>query len=141
MAKSVNSVQLLGNIGSDPEVRTTQSGNKVANFSLATNESRKSGDGWEDFTEWHWVVMFGKQAEILEKYTKKGDKIHVTGRLSTRKWQDKNGNDKYTTEIIANDLVFCGGGSAGGGQQGGSSQPERQYSAPPSQISDDDIPF
>lgn len=101
MSGSMNKVILVGNLGRDPEIRATQSGDKVANLNIATSESYRDRDGnRQTKTEWHRVVMFGKLAEIAEKYLNKGSKILVEGKLQTRKWQDAQGNDKYTTEIV-----------------------------------------
>jgi single-strand DNA-binding protein len=102
MAGSVNRVILLGNLGKDPEVRSMQNGGKVANLSLATSETWKDKSTGEkkEKTEWHRVVIFGNLAEIAERYLKKGSKVYVSGALQTRKWQDKDGNDKYSTEVV-----------------------------------------
>ncbi|RKQ95874.1 single-strand binding protein [Kushneria sinocarnis] len=131
MARGVNKVILIGNLGQDPEVRYLPSGNPVCNLRLATTDSwtdRQSGQRQER-TEWHSVVMFNKLAEIAQQYVKKGSRIYVEGRLQTRKWQGQDGQDRYTTEIVANDMQmldtrggdggnFSGGGGYGG-QQGG----------------------
>ena len=111
MARGVNKVTLIGNLGNDPEVRYGASGNAVANVSLATTESWRDKDSGEqqEKTEWHRVVFFGKLAEIVAEYLKKGRQIYVEGRLQTNKWQDKEGNDRYTTEVIARELLMLGG--------------------------------
>jgi len=123
MAGSVNKVILIGNLGRDPEVRTMQNGGKVANLSLATSESwrdKASGERKER-TEWHRVVIFGNLAEIAEKYLKKGSKVYVCGSLQTRKWQDKDGQDRYSTEVVVQGyggeltMLDGRGGSGGGG--------------------------
>lgn len=151
MARGVNKVILIGNLGSDPEVRYMPSGGGVANISLATSETwkdKQSGEPQEK-TEWHRVVFFGRLGEIAGEYLKKGSKIYVEGRLQTRKWQDNNGNDRYTTEIIGNEMQMLDGrGSAGAGnfQDSGS---EQQAGAPAQSAPanagmeqfDDDIPF
>ena len=99
----LNKVTLIGNLGRDPEIRHFEGGSKVTKFSLATNESYKDKMGeWQTITEWHEIVCWGNQAERAERQLKKGNLIYVEGRISTRKWQDKEGNDRYTTEIIAN---------------------------------------
>ena len=117
MAKgTVNKVILLGRLGANPEVRTTQTGMKVANLSLATND----GMGDKITTEWHRVVVFGKSAEIIEKYTSKGSQLYIEGRLQTRKWQDRNGNTQYSTDIIANSFQFINGGNMSNNQQNSS---------------------
>ena len=102
MSGSVNKVILVGNLGRDPEVRSTQNGSKVANLSIATSErwkDRNTGEQREK-TEWHRVVIFGNLADIAERYLKKGSKVYVCGQLQTRKWQDNSGQDKYTTEVV-----------------------------------------
>lgn len=103
---SVNKVILVGNLGQDPESKTTGGGTAVASLSLATSERRKSGDKWEEATEWHKVVSFGKVAENAARFLKKGSKVYVEGKLRTRKWQDKNGQDRYTTEVVADTIQF-----------------------------------
>ena len=109
MSKSVNEVRILGHLGQDPDIRATQSGTTVANLSVATSERRKDASGnWEDHTEWHRLVAFGKTADAIGTYCRKGDRIHVSGRLQTRKWQDQSGTDRYSTEIIIDDAVFLG---------------------------------
>ena len=103
MAGSVNKVILLGNLGKDPDIRSTQSGSKLASFSIATSKrwKDKQTQEYKDKTEWHKVVVFGEGlVDIIDKYVKKGSKIYIEGELQTRKWQDQNGNDRYTTEVI-----------------------------------------
>ena len=120
MARGINKVILVGNLGNDPDVRYTQSGAAVANVSIATSESWKDKTTGEqqDRTEWHRVVFFGRLAEIVSEYLKKGSQIYVEGRLQTRKWQDKEGIDRYTTEIVANEMQMLGGRGGGGGGGG-----------------------
>ncbi len=123
MARGLNKVMLIGNLGADPEVRYTAGGSAVANIRLATAEAwrdRESGEQQER-TEWHRVVFFGKLAEIVEQYVKKGSQLYVEGRIQTRKWQDKEGNERFSTEIVASDMQMLGGrgGSGGGGGGGG----------------------
>ena len=123
MAKSVNKVILVGNLGKDPEVKFTPSGTAVAKFSLATNERYKDKAGeWQDRTEWHNIVAWQRLAEIVGEYVKKGNKIYIEGRLQTSSWDDKEtGQKKYKTEIIANELVLLGGrgeGDSEGGNRG-----------------------
>ncbi|WP_108447055.1 single-stranded DNA-binding protein [Halomonas denitrificans] len=143
MARGVNKVILIGNLGQDPEVRFTPSGTAVANLNLATTDTwmdRQSGQRQER-TEWHRVVMFNKLAEIAQQYLKKGSKLYIEGRLQTRKWQDQNGQDKYSTEIVANDMQMLDGrgdggqgGGFGGGQPGGGRPPQGgQYGGQPPQ--------
>ena len=111
MANGVNKVVLIGNLGQDPEVRYMPNGNAVANVTLATSESWKDKNTGEkqERTEWHRVVFFRRQAEVIGEYLKKGSKIYVEGKLQTRKWQDQNGNDRYTTEIVAQDFQMLDG--------------------------------
>jgi single-strand DNA-binding protein len=107
---SVNKVILLGNLGKDPELRFTPQQMAVARFSIATNERKKDPSGtWSDHTEWHNVVVFGKSAENCSKFLKKGRQAYVEGRIRTNKWQDKEGKDRYTTEILADTVQFIGG--------------------------------
>ena len=118
MAKSVNKVILVGNLGKDPEVKFTPSGVPVAKFSLATNERYKDKGGeWQDRTEWHNIVAWQRLAEIVGEYVKKGSKIYIEGRLQTSSWEDKqSGEKKYRTEVVASDLVLLGGRGEGGGE-------------------------
>ena len=119
MAKGVNKVILVGNLGRDPEVRYTQSGNAVCNLNIAVTERRKDGEGWKDHTEWVRVVSFGRTAENAGQFLSKGRQVYVEGRLQTRQYKDKEGNDRYSTEVVANELIFLQGGSGGGGGGGG----------------------
>jgi len=155
MAKSVNKVILIGNLGKDPEVKYTPGGVAVAKFSLATNERFKDKSGeWQDRTEWHNIVAWQRLAEIAGEYLKKGRTVYIEGRLQTSSWDDKEtGQKKYKTEIVAHDLVLLGGREAG--EEGGRTRsasagfdqrvPEpagAPASAPQSgEITDDDIPF
>ena len=146
MARGVNKVILIGNLGNDPDVRYTAGGAAVANISLATAESWRDKDSGEmqERTEWHRVVFFGRLAEIVNEYLKKGSQIYVEGRLQTRKWQDKEGNDKYTTEIVANEMQMLGGRGGGGGSQNQEPPAAKTSGAPPKKVNDDfddDIPF
>ena len=116
---SVNKVILIGNLGKDPETRYLPSGDAVTNFSIATSEKWKSKSGeQQEHTEWHRISMFGKVAEIAGEYLKKGSPVYVEGRIRTRKWQDKEGQDKYTTEIVADRMQLLGsrGGGSGGSE-------------------------
>jgi len=123
MARGINKVILIGNLGADPETRAMPSGMTVANIRVATSENwkdKQSGENKER-TEWHNVAMFGRLGEIAGEYLKKGSKVYIEGSLRTRKWQDKSGNDRYTTEIIANEMQMLdsrGGGGMGGGGGG-----------------------
>lgn len=171
MARGINKVILVGNLGKDPEVRYMPSGGAVANVTIATSENWRDKDGnQQERTEWHNVVFYNKLAEIAGEYLRKGSQVYVEGSLRTRKWQDKNGQDRYTTEIIANEMQMLGGRSGGGnppaaggydsgdsfggGGYSRSSQPSqsapRQSQPAPAQNSgfdnsfpdlDDDIPF
>ena len=161
MARGVNKVILLGNLGADPETRYTASGSAVTNIRLATTDSwrdRQSGEQQER-TEWHRVVFFSRLAEVAAEYLRKGRQCYIEGRIQTRKWQGQDGQDRYTTEIVASDLQLLGGrGADGGGAppsrrreedsgsawpgggQGGSAPAAPASSGPPDDF-DDDIPF
>ncbi len=170
MAKGVNKVFLLGNVGKDPEIRATQGGMTIASFTLATADRQKGQDGqWTDKTEWHNLVAFQRTAEIVRDYVKKGSQIFVEGKIQTRSWDDKeSGAKKYRTEILVNELSLLGGrgdaagsgassssysgsssyarsGSGGGGNSAGSTSYDRQPASAPDYgdtgITDDDIPF
>ena len=155
MARGVNKVILIGNLGSDPEVKYTPNGAPVANFSLATNESWNDKDGQrQERTEWHRLVLWSKLAEIAQQYLKKGAKIYVEGKLQTRSWDDQSGQKRYMTEVVVNDMQMLdsrgeGGGSgdrdagysdrpAGGQNVGPAAQPD---APPPPGGDDDDLPF
>ena len=157
MARGVNKVILVGNLGKDPDMKYTASGAAIANITVATSESwtdKQSGDKKEK-TEWHRVVFFRRLAEIAGEYLRKGSQVYIEGKLQTRKWQDQNGNDRYTTEVVGNEMQMLGsrggdGGGGGGGQpQGGgggfrSNQPAQESSSQPAGdggFNDDDIPF
>ena len=154
MARGINKVIIVGNLGGDPETRYMPSGSAVTNLTVATNESWKDKQTGEqkDRTEWHKVAMFNRLAEIAAEYLRKGSQVYIEGKLRTRKWQDKNGQDRWTTEIIADEMQMLGGrGGAGGGAGGGggsapmsSGQDSGPPSAPPQtgpDDFDDDIPF
>ena len=129
MARGVNKVILIGNLGKDPEVRYMPNGNAVANITLATSESWKdktSGEQQEK-TEWHRVVMFRRLGEIAGEYLKKGSKVYIEGKLQTRKWQDSSGNDRYTTEIVADQMQML---DSRGGEGGFAPAESAQKSAP-----------
>ena len=141
----LNKAMIIGNLGADPEVRYTKSGEPVANLSVATNEkwTDKSGQKQER-TEWHKVTVWGKQAESCEKYLTKGRRVYVEGRIQTRDWEDKDGNKRYTTEIVAHTVTFLGGESAGGGGGRPARSPQGQPQEDPfadNSFDDDDIPF
>jgi len=156
----VNKVILIGNLGADPESRTTNSGMAVTNLRLATTTRHKNQEGeWTDQTEWHRVVCFGRTAENTARFLRKGRQVFVEGRIRTNKWQDRDGNTRYTTEVIANEVRFLGsrdGAGAGAGAGGGGSQGGGEYRSAPSNAgyndsyggggssndgADDDIPF
>ena len=158
MAKSVNKVILLGNVGKDPEIRSTGGGTMVANFTLATSDRQKDAQGnWQDRTEWHNLVAFQRTAEIVRDYVKKGTKLYVEGKIQTRSWDDKeSGQKRYRTEIIVNDLSLLSGrdDSGGGGgysRSSASSSSTASFGQRPAaghddyaqntEISDEDIPF
>ncbi len=119
---SLNKAILIGNLGKDPEVRAIASGAKVANFSIATTESYTGKDGNKvDKTEWHNIVMWRGLAEVAEKYLRKGSQVYIEGRLQTRSWDDQNGQKRYTTEIVADNMVMLGRPGQGGGRSEGAS--------------------
>jgi single-strand DNA-binding protein len=121
MARGINKVILVGNLGADPETRAMPSGTTVANLRIATSESwrdKQSGEQQER-TEWHRVALFGRLGEIAAEYLKKGSQVYIEGSLRTRKWQDKQGNERYSTEIVANEMQMLGSGRGGGGGGGG----------------------
>jgi single-strand DNA-binding protein len=162
MAKSVNKVFLLGNVGKDPEIRSTPSGVMVANLTLATSDRQKDAQGnWQDRTEWHNLKAFNRTAEIVRDYVKKGSKLYIEGKITTNSWDDKeSGQKRYKTEILVNELVLLSGREEGAGGQGGYSRAASSSSSAASfdqrtpaaagghddyaqsaEISDDDIPF
>lgn len=151
MAYSMNKVLILGNLGQDPETRYTPNGNEpVVNLSIATSErwkDRQTGD-MQERTEWHRVVFFGKAGQVIADHCRKGEKIQVEGQLRTRKWQDRDGKDRWTTEIIGRDFILLGGNRETGdsgypARQTQARQPARQQSEPEpaADFYDDDIPF
>ncbi len=149
MARGINKVILVGHLGRDPEVRYAPSGQAIANVTIATSEQWKDKNTGEkqERTEWHRVVFFSRLAEIVGEYLKKGAQVYVEGRLQTRKWQDKDGNDRYTTEIVANDMQMLGGRGGAGGpsaedyNQEPASAPQPAASNAGGGDFDDDIPF
>jgi single-strand DNA-binding protein len=151
MARGVNKVIIVGNLGSDPDTKYMPSGSALTNLSVATTDSWKDKQTGEkvEKTEWHRVVMFDRLAEIAGEYLRKGSQVYIEGQLQTRKWQDKEGNDRYSTEIRARDLQMLGGrgGESGGGSfQGGGGQrapqtPQAAAAPRPEPEFDDDIPF
>ncbi len=152
MARGINKVILVGNLGADPESRYTASGSAVTNIRVATSESwrdKQSGEQQER-TEWHRVVFFGRLAEIAQEYLRKGSQVYIEGSLRTNKWQAQDGQDRYTTEVIANEMQMLGGRGDGGGMsraprsesapQRSEREPVRESTAPADDF-DDDIPF
>ena len=159
MARGINKVILVGNLGADPDTRYMPSGKAVTNIRIATSESwkdKQTGDQQER-TEWHSIVMYDRLGEIAAEYLRKGSQVYIEGKLRTRKWQDKEGKDRYTTEVIANEMQMLGGRGGGGGGGGSSGSggggdvrparspatDERSAAPPPAQEGefDDDIPF
>jgi len=160
MARGVNKVILVGNLGQDPETRSMPSGMTVTNIRIATSESwkDKASGAQQERTEWHSIALFGRLGEIAAEYLRKGSQVFIEGKLRTRKWQDKQGNDRYTTEIIADNMQMLGakgggggggGGGMAGGERGGSGAPapsRDEYDQSPAPAGgkedfDDDIPF
>ncbi len=159
MARGINKVILVGNLGAAPESRTTNNGSTVCNIRIATSESwrdKATGENQER-TEWHNVVFFGRLGEIAAQYLRKGSQVYVEGSLRTRKWQGQDGQDRYTTEIVANEMQMLGGRGVGGGSPGGGFQGERSVGGqsepaqrpqapaaaqpPAANYEDDDLPF
>ncbi len=144
MARGINKVIIVGNLGNDPDTRYMPSGTAVTNLSVATSRSWKDKQSGEqkEHTEWHKVAMFDRLAEIAAEYLRKSSQVYIEGRLQTRKWQDKNGNDRWTTEIVANEMQMLGGRAGSGAPAMNDAPPP---SAPPpksgSDDFDDDIPF
>ncbi len=136
----VNKVILIGNLGADPEMRFTQSGTAVANFRMATSERFKDQSGeWQERTEWHRVVFFGRTAEVCGEYLTKGRPVYVEGRLQTRSWDDKDGNSRYSNEVVGLEMKMLGQRGDGGSPR---PKPSRPASPPePQDDFEDDIPF
>ncbi len=146
MAYSVNKVTILGNIGQDPEVKYLPGGSAVCSLSVATSEkwTDKTTGERKDKTEWHRVVFWGKSGEIIGEFSRKGSKIYIEGKLATRKWQDQNGQDRYTTEIIGGDFVLLDGGQQQAGQSHSAApvaQDKPEPGRPAGADFEDDIPF
>ncbi len=152
-SRGLNKVMLIGNLGADPDIRYSASGSAIANVSIATTDSWRDKNTGEqqDRTEWHRVVFFGKLAEIVQQYLKKGATIYVEGRLQTRKWQGKDGQDRYTTEVVAAEMTMLGGrtsnaggdyaGAPIGGGQAPAPQAQQAPAAAAEPFDDNDIPF
>ena len=146
MSRGVNKVILVGNLGQKPDMKYTQSNTAVANLSLATSESWKDKDSGDlkTKTEWHRVVYFGKLAEIAEHYLDKGSKVYVEGKLQTRKWQDQAGNDRYTTEVLGQELTMLdsrGDSSGSSFENNNSGMSEEDVNQDNGEFSEEDIPF
>jgi len=156
MTNGINKVFLLGNLGQDPDVRYTTGGNPVANMSLATGEGYKDKESgqWQERTEWHRIVLFGRMAEIADQYLKKGSRVHIEGKLQTRKWQDRDGNDRFTTEVVANNMIMLGekegqgsgyansrGETDTGRRDGRTQQQQYPHQKQQEEFIDSDIPF
>ena len=150
MARGLNKVLLIGNLGADPEIKYAPSGTAIANLRIATTESRKNNEGdWEDKTEWHRVVFFGRQAEVCKDYLSKGSKIYLEGRLQTRSWDDQNGQKHYATEVIGATFIMLD--SKGQDTSRGSATPPGKTAPKPDSMpelseadypeQDDDLPF
>lgn len=135
----VNKVILIGNLGADPEVRYSQNGTAVANFRVATTETWKKEGEKEELTEWHRVVTFGSLAEICGKYLSKGSKVYIEGRIQTRKWEDRDGNPRYTTEIVAREMKMLS--PRGAGDEGQSAYRDEEPPLPDVPKMEDDVPF
>jgi single-strand DNA-binding protein len=152
MSRSLNKVMLIGNVGNDPEIRSTSSGARVGKVSLATNRSWQGRDGQtQEKTEWHRLTFFGRLADIVEQYVKKGDRLYVEGRVEYSQTQDDQGNVRYWTDIVVNEMVMLGGGpggagddfggGGGGGSFGGGSSSGESGGGTPLSEPDDDLPF
>ncbi len=156
MARGVNKAIIVGTLGKDPEVRYTAGGSAIVNVSVATNESWKDKTTGENVekTEWHRIVIFGKLAEIAAQYLKKGQQVYFEGKIQTRKWQDQGGQDRYSTEIVANEMQMLGGRPDASGGTASFNKPQQQqqqaapapaqssqFDAPPADDGFDDIPF
>ncbi|MBD3425347.1 MAG: single-stranded DNA-binding protein [Candidatus Latescibacteria bacterium] len=144
MSRGLNKVMLIGNLGSDPEIRSTGTGLQVANFRMATNEQFSTRDGErQQRTEWHRIVAFGKLAEICGQYLKKGSQLYAEGRIQTREWEDQSGNRRFTTEVVLREMVMLGS-AGGGGDYSPPSDDDSQEEESTVEIAadeDDDLPF
>jgi single-strand DNA-binding protein len=143
MARGINKVILVGNLGADPETRYMPSGSAVTNLSVATSESWKDKQTGEqkERTEWHKVAMFNRLAEIAAEYLRKGSQVYIEGKIRTRKWQDRDGNDRWTTEIIADEMQMLGGRGGGSAPMSSGGQGQSSPPPPPADDFEDDIPF
>ena len=153
MARSLNKVQIIGNLGADPEIKYSANGTAMANLKVATSDSRKNKEGeWEERTEWHRVLLLGRNAENAKDYLHKGSKVYIEGKIETRSWDDQNGQKHYMTEIIGNDMMFLDAKDKSApdnhepAQQparrpSGGSSPRPQAPAPKFPAEEDDLPF
>jgi single-strand DNA-binding protein len=142
MAEGLNKVMLIGNLGQDPELRYTQKGQAILNMRLATSESFLNRDNErQERTDWHTVILWGKRAEALNKILAKGRQLYVEGRLQTRQWEDKEGHRRYTTEVVANNVILIGGGRGSGASQDVGPPPGDDEGPRGDHGGDDDIPF
>jgi single-strand DNA-binding protein len=149
MARGLNKVMLIGNLGGDPEIKYSTNGTAIANFSIATTENRKNSAGeWEDKTEWHKIVIFGKQAEFCKDYLKKGSKIYLEGRLQTRTWEDQNNQRHYVTEVVGSNIMMLDAKSQDSSGDGVDSRKNQAPSGTAKKTpadsfpeTDDDLPF
>jgi single-strand DNA-binding protein len=148
VARSLNKATIIGNLGADPEVRSTSGGTRVASFSVATSRSWTSREGGQqEKTEWHRIVAWAKLADVVERYLKKGDRVYVEGEIQYRQYEDKDGVTKYMTEINAREMIMLGGRDGDGGDRSGAgagagtSSGYDDFQAPPVSDNDDDLPF
>ncbi len=142
MAEGINKVILVGNLGADPELRYTSGGQAVCDMRMATSEKWTGKDGQpNERTEWHRIVVWGRSAESCNEYLHKGSQAYVDGRIQTRKWEDRDGNTRYTTEIVANRVLFLSGGGRRSGGDGAQEPPPLNDQDVPASTGDDDIPF
>jgi single-strand DNA-binding protein len=142
MARGINKVILIGNLGQDPELRYTGNGTAVCNMRLATSESYKDANGeWVEKTEWHTVVAWSRLAEICNEYLKKGSQVYFEGSLQTRSWEDRDGNTRYTTEVKAREMLILGSRDGGSGSFNQGARPQQQAPSKPRQPAGDDYTF
>ncbi len=143
MARGINKVILVGNLGADPDSRYMPSGSAVTNIRVATTSSWKDKQSGEpqEHTEWHNVALFGRLGEVAAEYLRKGSQVYIEGRLRTRKWQDKQGNDRYSTEVIASEMQMLGGRGGSGAPSASAPPAVAEEGAPARDDFDDDIPF
>ena len=144
MARGLNKVMLIGNLGSDPEIKYAPSGTAIANFNLATSENRRNKNGeWQELTEWHRIVMFAKQAELCKDYLKKGSKVFIEGRIQTRSWEDQNGQKRYLTEVVGASMVMLDSKGTAPSRESKGTMPDAIPEPPADEFpeGEDDLPF